>query len=145
MANRTKQKLVSKKHLARVEREKRQKRYIVYGSIAIVIIVILIIGYGVLEENVLKYQKPVITVGNEKVTVKQFQDRAKFERLQLVNRYISTYQYMTSIEDENSRSIFENNLKQMEAQLDPSKNIEKPASLLPEDAHKNQQSGSPAP
>ena len=119
MANRTKQKLVSKKHLARVEREKRQKRYIVYGSIAIVIIVILIIGYGVLEENVLKYQKPIITVGNEKVTVKQFQDRAKFERLQLVNRYISTYQYMTSIEDENSRSIFENNLKQMEAQLDP--------------------------
>jgi len=119
MANRQKQKIITKKHLARVEREKRQKRILTYGSIAVVVLVLLLIGFGFLEENVLKYQKAIITVGDEKVTLKQFQDRAKFERLQLVNQYLKTYQYWTTIEDENTRNIFANNLKQLEFELDP--------------------------
>ncbi len=119
MANRQKQRIVNKKHLARIERENHQKRIIISSSIAVILIVLLLAGYGVLEEKVLKFQKPIITVGSEKVTLKQFQDRVKFERLQQVDRYKNSFKYMTTIQDEKTRKMFETNLKQLGIELEP--------------------------
>ena len=46
-------KIVSKKHLARLERERRQTRIITSIAIALVVIIVGIIGYGILNETVL--------------------------------------------------------------------------------------------
>lgn len=87
-----KAKIVSKKHLARLERERRQARLIRNISIGIAVVVILLLGYGYLDQTVLQLRKPVVEVGNQKATVAQFQARVRMERQRLINNYIQFYQ-----------------------------------------------------
>ncbi len=45
------QKIVTKKHMARLEKEKRQKKILLTGIISIVAVVILLITYGILSKT----------------------------------------------------------------------------------------------
>ena len=92
MAQRKTTKIISKKHLARLERERRQSRALVIGSIIIVAGVLLSIAYGVLNATLFLNYKTIETVNAEKVTVREFQARAKARREQLVNQYLYYYQ-----------------------------------------------------
>ena len=92
MAQSKSTKIISKKHLARLERERRQTRALIIGSIVIVSIVLLSIAYGVLNATVFVNYKTIETVNNDKVTVREFQARAKATREQLVNQYLYYYQ-----------------------------------------------------
>ena len=53
MASRRGQQAPTKKHLARLERERRQQRILIFGSIAVVVIVIGLIAYGYIQANYL--------------------------------------------------------------------------------------------
>jgi peptidyl-prolyl cis-trans isomerase D len=92
MAQRKSTKVVSKKHLARLERERRQTRAIIIGSVVILAIVILSIVYGILNETVLQNYKTIVTVNGDEVTVREFVSRTKATREQLVNQYVYYYQ-----------------------------------------------------
>jgi peptidyl-prolyl cis-trans isomerase D len=85
-------KVVSKKHLARLERERRQIRIITISSIIILTAVFASILYGILNETVLLNYKPIITVNGDSVSVREFQARTKAARQQLINQYIQYYQ-----------------------------------------------------
>jgi peptidyl-prolyl cis-trans isomerase D len=120
MARETKQQYVTKKHLARLERERRQTLLILIGSIAVVLIVFLLIGYGILNEKVLKPRRPVAIVGSEKVSAIDFQEYARFMRQQYVNQYVQTYQFSQLFgSDESTKAYFDNSLSQIEAALEP--------------------------
>lgn len=60
MAKREQPKILTKKHLARVERERRQNRWIVISASIILLSVVGLVGYGVLDQTVLQKNKPVI-------------------------------------------------------------------------------------
>ena len=92
MAQSKSPKIVTKKHLARLERERRQTRLILIGAIAILGFVFLSILYGVLNETLFLNYKTIETVNNETVTVREFQARAKATREQLINQYVYYYQ-----------------------------------------------------
>jgi peptidyl-prolyl cis-trans isomerase D len=92
MAQRKSTKVVSKKHLARLERERRQTRAIIIGSVVILAIVVLSIVYGILNETVLQNYKTLVTVNGDEVTVREFVSRTKATREQLVNQYMYYYQ-----------------------------------------------------
>jgi hypothetical protein len=64
-----------------------QKRIVIIATIALVVIVLGVIGYGILDQNVLKYQKPVATVYGTKITVSEFTAYAQISRLQQVQSY----------------------------------------------------------
>ncbi len=120
MAKRRGSKIVTKKHLARVEREQRQKRIIMISSIVVLVIVVILIGYGIIEQFIIEPNQPVAVVGDDKITTVGFENRVKFERRQLVQQYLSTYQNMELFgEDENSQAFFQNTLNQIQFQLDP--------------------------
>jgi hypothetical protein len=59
MAKGQKSQIVTKKHLARQQRERIQNRYILITSIAIIVIVIGLIGYGLIQQYILQPQQPV--------------------------------------------------------------------------------------
>jgi peptidyl-prolyl cis-trans isomerase D len=120
MTKEPKQQYLTKKHLARLEREKRQTRLILIGTIVVVIAVFMLLGYGILNEKVLKPNRPVAEVGTDKVSASGFQEYARFMRLQYVNQYLQTYQLSQLFgSDENSKSYFDNSLQQIAAQLEP--------------------------
>jgi len=120
MAKRRGPKIVTKKHLAREEREQRQRRIIMISSIVILVIVVILIGYGIIEQVVIEPNQPVAVVGEDKITTVDFENRVKFERRQLVQQYLSTYQNMQLFgDDENSQVFFQQTLNQIQFQLEP--------------------------
>ncbi|MFZ5911476.1 MAG: peptidylprolyl isomerase [Chloroflexota bacterium] len=86
-------KIASKKHIARLERERRQTRIIQIIAILVVAAVVLILGYGYLDINVLQKLQPVVEVNGEKITTKEFQARVQIQRNQMINQYMQYLQY----------------------------------------------------
>ncbi len=120
MAKGQKSQLVTKKHLARQQRERLQNRYILIVSIAIIIIVVGLIGYGIVQQYVIQPQQPVAKVANNSITTKQFQTFARYERLQYIQQY-QQYQQFAQLfgSDQTSLSYIQQYLAQIEYQLEP--------------------------
>ena len=88
-----KPKVQSKKHIARLERERRQVRLIKFIAIGVVAAVILILAYGYLDLVYLQGRQPVAEVNGEKITTNEFQARVTMQRTQLLNQYSQYLQY----------------------------------------------------
>ena len=82
--------VVTKKHMARLERERRQVNLIRTIAIAGIVIVLLLLGYGYLKLNVLQLREPVAEVNGDVITAGQWQERVRFQRVNLLNLY-NTY------------------------------------------------------
>jgi peptidyl-prolyl cis-trans isomerase D len=87
MAKSEQPKIMTKKHLARVERERRQNRWIVLVASVVLFIVVALIGYGILDQTVLQKNKPVVRVGEDVVTVSEFQKQVSYTRAQKIREY----------------------------------------------------------
>jgi len=74
----------TKKHLARLERERIQRRYLLTGVIIVSVLVVLVIAYGILDETVLKKNKPVAKVGDDYVRYGEFEDLVHYFRWQSI-------------------------------------------------------------
>ena len=109
----------TRKQLARLERENLQKRIITISAIVIAIIVVGITAFGLIKEGLIDPQQPVVTVDEKEISLREFQTWARFKRFQLVNQYANYYSFMQSFGDESSRSLIENNLRQIQFQLEP--------------------------
>jgi parvulin-like peptidyl-prolyl isomerase len=102
---------LTKKHLAKLEKEQRQNKILLFGIIAIVVVIIGLIGFGVLNNSVLKNKRTVATVGKTKITVEQFVHRVSYDRYQLINTFV---QYASSY----FASFFQDQLISVQDQLD---------------------------
>ncbi len=118
MAKKPVSKEYTKKHLARIEKERIQRRYLMIGTITVLVLVIGIILYGVLDQTVLQAMRPVAKVGNQVITTSQFQTRVRYERYQLVSQYdniLQTAQMFGS--DPSFAQYFQSYLSQIQNQL----------------------------
>lgn len=80
--------MVSKKFVARKEREEKQSALIRNIALGIVVVVVLLLGYGYLDQTMLQKQRAVATVNGEKIRIAQFQARVRLERENLINQYL---------------------------------------------------------
>lgn len=111
----------TKKHLARLERERIQTRNITIASVTVVVLVLLVIGYGVLNQTVLQQIRPVAIVNGDRITVDTFQAQGRYARYTLVNNASSTYQFAQMFgSDANTMASFAQQLQQYQSQLVPS-------------------------
>ena len=79
--------VVTKKHIARLERERQQARLARWIALGGIVLVALIIGYGYLNLNYLQLNDPVMTINGQDVSTKEFQERVQVQRLILLNEY----------------------------------------------------------
>jgi parvulin-like peptidyl-prolyl isomerase len=80
----------------------------------------MLLGFGILNEKVLKPRRPVAIVGSDQVSASDFQEYARFMRQQYINQYIQTYQFAQLFgSDESTQAYFDNSLAQIEAALQP--------------------------
>jgi len=115
---RQKQTLVTKKHLARQQREQLQTRYIVIGTIVVIVAVIGLIGFGILNDRVLKAIQPVAVVNGDKISTTDFQSQVRFTRMNLVENATYTYQIVQMFGDNPQfQSSAASQLYQIQAQL----------------------------
>lgn len=117
MAKNPTPKYVTKKHLARMERERIQRRYLLTGSLVVLGLILAIILYGVIDQTLIKPNRPVATVDGENISLKTFQSRVKFNRIQLINQYQQTYQFAQFFGQDPSTGYFASTLQQIEGQL----------------------------
>jgi parvulin-like peptidyl-prolyl isomerase len=85
-------KVVTKKHIARLERERRQSNIIRGIAIGGILIVALLLGYGYLKLNVLQLREAVAKVNGVTISTGQWQERVQLQRVNLLNLY-QTYQF----------------------------------------------------
>mgnify|MGYP001244169167 CR=1 FL=1 len=124
MSKSTAPKIVNRKHEARAEIERKQRRLLLIGAIATISISILVIVFGILNVNVFDKMRPVARVGSTNLTVNQFVEEARFYRWQLIGQYQNTYQiYQMFGEDPNFAASFQQNLVQIQTQLDNTSSV----------------------
>jgi hypothetical protein len=88
MANQTsKQKRPTKKHVARLEHDRRQVAIIRTIAIITGVAIAALLIYGYIDTNYLQKQKPVAEVNGEKITVAELQERVQLQRVNLANAY----------------------------------------------------------
>src|SRR5687768_251321 len=87
MAKQNTPKNITKKHIARLERERRQIKLIRWIAIAGVVIVAGLLAYGYLRLNVFALREPVARVNGVTITTGEWQERVKFQRAQMLNAY----------------------------------------------------------
>lgn len=121
MAKKPTSKELNKKHLARVERERIQTRWIMISAIVVIVLVVGILGYGLLDQFYLLQFKPVAKVGDQKITLTEFEKEVRFTRYQMIQQYKSSLQiYQMFASDASLSSSFLSSLQQAEQQLSAS-------------------------
>jgi peptidyl-prolyl cis-trans isomerase D len=111
-------KTLTKKHLARIEKEKRQNRILTIGIITIIAAIAILVLFAMFSTQINKFFKetftdsrPVAKIGDTTITVKQFDDRVSYERYQLVSTFTT---YASSY----FASFFQSQLLQVQNELD---------------------------
>jgi PPIC-type PPIASE domain/SurA-like N-terminal domain len=120
MAKGQKSQIVTKKHLARQQRERLQNRYILIASIAVIVLVVGLIGYGIVQQYIIQPNQPVAKVGNQDITTKQFQTFARYERVQWIRQY-QNYEQLAQYfgSDQATMSYIQQLMSQVDYQLQP--------------------------
>lgn len=120
MANEPKAPVQTRKHIARKQREDKQRRYILIGTIVVLVLVFGLIIYGILNELVLKKQQPVAIVNGERISTESFQKSVRYARQQIIASAVNTYQFIQMFGDSpETQAQFTGQLAQVQAQLEP--------------------------
>ncbi len=120
MAKRDQPTALTKKHQDRLHRERQQTRWIMIGSAVVLAAVILLIAYGVLDQQVLRYKRAVATVNGERISAEEFRGYTKYYRYNIIQSAESTYQIAQMFGGD--QTMLQNILSQLNAarqQLDP--------------------------
>ena len=111
-------KSLTKKHLARLEKEKRQNRILTIGIITIVAVILVVVLIGLFSTNISAWyksvfveNKPVAKIGDTTITVSEYSHRVSYERYQLVSTFTT---YASSY----FASFFQEQLLQVQNELD---------------------------
>jgi parvulin-like peptidyl-prolyl isomerase len=80
-------KALTKKHLARAERERQQTRLILGIGIGGIVLVAALLGYGYLKLNYLQLREPIEEINGTTVTTGYWQERIQMQRINLLNQY----------------------------------------------------------
>jgi peptidyl-prolyl cis-trans isomerase D len=120
MAKSPTQKMISKKHMARVERERQQRRILLTVTGVILGLIILVLAYGLLDQYVLKQNRTVAVVNDERITLKEFQSQVKFTRWQMIQEYQSTLSFLQFFgSDPTFAAQIQSQLEQITSNLSP--------------------------
>jgi parvulin-like peptidyl-prolyl isomerase len=87
----------NKKFLAQKQREERQKKIIIIGTITVLVIVFGLITYGIVDRFVLKPNTAVLTLNSKKVTAIDFEQRIRYERFRSINEVYQMLEFIQSL------------------------------------------------
>ena len=110
----------SKKHAVLSRQEKKQQKIILTTFIIVAILIVGSIVFGLLNEYVFKYDRPVATVNGEKLMPAEFEKQVRFNRYQIMEQYLQ-YANLAQMfgNDPQMGGQFTDTMNQLESQLLP--------------------------
>lgn len=78
---------LSRKHVSRAQRDARNSRLLLLGVGGALALSVLLILFGALRESVFLPNEPVAMVGEQSILSREFQQRVRLERYQLIQQY----------------------------------------------------------
>ena len=84
---------LTKKHLARKQREERQTRTILIVTLIIAVVVIGLVAYALIDNYLVRPNHPIAQVGDQVIKAGEFESRVKYTRVQLLDQAYTYYQY----------------------------------------------------
>lgn len=102
-------KTLTRRQVARRVKDEKLNRILIWSAIGVVAAIVLIIGYGLITELVIKARKPVARVDGIAISTQQYQQRLYYERL-LMRQQLSGYQsYLLQLDptDESMQSFYQ--------------------------------------
>ena len=124
MAKPPRPKHYSKKQQSRVEKEHTQRRIVLISTILVAVLVVLVIVYGILDQLVLQQTRPVAKVEGQKISIKDFELRAKYDRYNLIQNTALLEQYKQIFSfDQNSVSYYDSLIQQNVTELSDSQTL----------------------
>jgi hypothetical protein len=78
---------LSRKHISRAQRDAQRTRILLLAVGGAVAVAILLIVFGFVRETFIAPNEPVAIVGNEQILTRQFQQRVRLDRYQLLQQY----------------------------------------------------------
>ncbi|MGC9400580.1 MAG: SurA N-terminal domain-containing protein [Anaerolineae bacterium] len=113
-----KAKLTRRQHSLR-RRDERIQRILTWSAIGVGTLIVLILAYGAITELIIKPQRPVAKVGEEKITTKAYQSRVRYERLMLRYQILQYEEYLSQIDTSDPQmQTFAQQIQQTKAQLE---------------------------
>ncbi len=82
----------TKKHMAKLERERIQRRYLIIGSVVVVVVVIGLVLYGIIDQMYLQSRRPVAVVNDTNILTTDFQGQTRLARYNMIQSAFSVYQ-----------------------------------------------------
>lgn len=80
--------LTTRKKLAGLEKERMQRKILVYVCFGVLALIVGVLLFGVLDKTVLQANRTVSKIGDDRISVKEFQSQVRFRRYQLVQNFL---------------------------------------------------------
>ncbi len=89
---------LTRMQLSRYERERRQRQFVILGSILLAVVVVVLIAAALLQIFVIEPQRAVASVGEQTINVQQLQKRMRYDQAQLLNRFNQLQQQVVQLQ-----------------------------------------------
>lgn len=100
---------LTRKQIAHHEKAAKAQRTLAWSAIAVVVVVVGILGYGLVTELIIKAGKPVARIDGENIATKDYQRRLYYERLLMRQQLIMYQNYLSQLdaEDPNMQDLYQ--------------------------------------
>ena len=103
----------NRKTLARHERERQQERNLYYALGGVVLVILLVLGFGYYQENIAKLNSPIATVNGTVITVRDYQVATRYQTTSLMGQLNQLSQYL----NDPSYAFLQSYFQQQEQQI----------------------------
>ena len=114
----------NRKVLGQRQKEERQKRIIIIGTIVVLVAVLGLVAYGIFDLKVLQPRKNVVRVEDRTVKVTEYKQRVRYRRFQMINQAVQLVQFSQSMgSNAQAMGYFQQQLVQIAQQLNQPNSI----------------------
>ncbi|MGE5265666.1 MAG: peptidylprolyl isomerase [Acidobacteriota bacterium] len=107
----------TRKQQIRRAREQRQERYLFIGLGAVVLLILLVLGFGYYQENIGKLNNPIATVNGVPITLRDYQMRLRYDSSSILSQLNSISSNLTQLGNDPSTDFLKNYFNQQASQM----------------------------
>ncbi len=86
---------LTRKHMARAEREARQRRWVLIGIAVVSVLVVGVVGYGLIDSMIVRPNQMIAQVNGQEITAGEFEKRVRWEQRNLLSQLNTNYELLS--------------------------------------------------